>query len=119
MQSLLPDVHFLPFPYEYRCPFGVGEGMTARLSAQYIENLLDDCESGIAAPCGVIVETVQGEGGAIPADIEWLKELRRITAERKFRSLLMKCRPALREPGACFRLNTPALCPMSLFAPKP
>lgn len=34
-----------------------------------IENLLDDCESGIAAPCGMIFETVQGEGGAIPANI--------------------------------------------------
>lgn len=61
LQSLLPDVHFLPFPYEYRCPFGMGGGMTAKLSAQYIENLLDDCENGIAAPCGIIVETVQGE----------------------------------------------------------
>ena len=75
LQSLLPDVHFLPFPYEYRCPFGVGEGMTAQISAQYIENLLDDCESGIAAPCCMIIETVQGEGGAIPAYIEWLREV--------------------------------------------
>lgn len=24
LSGLMPDVHFLPFPYEYRCPFGVG-----------------------------------------------------------------------------------------------
>lgn len=44
--------------------------------------MLDDPESGIVTPAGVVVEIVQGEGGSVPAPIPWLKELRRITKER-------------------------------------
>jgi len=118
LQSLLPDVHFLPFPYEYRCPFGVGEGMTARLSAQYIENLLDDCESGIAAPCGVIVETVQGEGGAIPADIEWLKELRRITAERNIPLIIDEVQTGIARTGRMFSFEHAGIVPDVIICSK-
>ncbi|MDO6847528.1 aspartate aminotransferase family protein [Priestia megaterium] len=81
IHALVPDTHFLPYPYEYRCPFGVGaEGHT--YISTYIENMLDDPESGIVTPAGVVVEIVQGEGGSVPAPIPWLKELRRITKER-------------------------------------
>ncbi|PKQ88697.1 diaminobutyrate--2-oxoglutarate transaminase [Paenibacillus sp. BGI2013] len=118
LQSLLPDVHFLPFPYEYRCPFGVGEGMTARLSAQYIENLLDDCESGIAAPCGVIVETVQGEGGAIPADIEWLRELRRITAERSIPLIIDEVQTGIGRTGRMFSFEHAGIVPDVIICSK-
>jgi diaminobutyrate-2-oxoglutarate transaminase len=82
VQGLIPDTHFLPYPYTYRCPFGVGGEESHRISARYIENLLDDPESGILPPAAMIFETVQGEGGSIPAPLEWLKEMRRITKER-------------------------------------
>ena len=118
LQSLLPDVHFLPFPYEYRCPFGVGEGMTARLSAQYIENLLDDCESGIAAPCGVIVETVQGEGGAIPADLEWLRALRRITAERNIPLIIDEVQTGIGRTGRMFSFEHAGIVPDVIICSK-
>ncbi|MBU5353337.1 diaminobutyrate--2-oxoglutarate transaminase [Paenibacillus silvae] len=118
LQSLLPDVHFLPFPYEYRCPFGVGEGMTARLSAQYIENLLHDCESGIAAPCGVIVETVQGEGGAIPADLEWLRELRRITAERRIPLIIDEVQTGIGRTGCMFSFEHAGIVPDVIICSK-
>ncbi|MED4066076.1 aspartate aminotransferase family protein [Priestia megaterium] len=81
IHALVPDTHFLPYPYEYRCPFGVGAEGHAYIST-YIENMLDDPESGIVTPAGVVVEIVQGEGGSVPAPIPWLKELRRITKER-------------------------------------
>jgi diaminobutyrate-2-oxoglutarate transaminase len=72
----------LPFPYGYRCPFGVGEGRTAELSAQYVERLLDDPNGGVLEPAAMIFEIVQGEGGVIPAPHEWVREMRRITADR-------------------------------------
>jgi diaminobutyrate-2-oxoglutarate transaminase len=118
LQSLLPDVHFLPFPYEYRCPFGVGEGMTARISAQYIENLLDDCESGIAAPCGVIVETVQGEGGAVPADVEWLRQLRRITAERGIPLVVDEVQTGIGRTGKMFSFEHAGIVPDVIVCSK-
>ncbi|MED4954931.1 diaminobutyrate--2-oxoglutarate transaminase family protein, partial [Paenibacillus macerans] len=118
LQSLLPDVHFLPFPYEYRCPFGMGGGMTAKLSAQYIENLLDDCENGIAAPCGVIVETVQGEGGAIPADLGWLKELRRITAERGIPLIIDEVQTGIGRTGRMFSFEHAGIVPDVIVCSK-
>ncbi|MGG6310757.1 diaminobutyrate--2-oxoglutarate transaminase [Paenibacillus macerans] len=118
LQSLLPDVHFLPFPYEYRCPFGMGGGMTAKLSARYIENLLDDCESGISAPCGVIVETVQGEGGAIPADLEWLRELRRMTAERDLPLIIDEVQTGIGRTGRMFSFEHAGIIPDVIVCSK-
>jgi diaminobutyrate-2-oxoglutarate transaminase len=78
--SLMPDVHFLPYPYDYRCPFGLGGAQATRAGLRYIESVLTDPESGITKPAAVIVEAVQGEGGVIPAPPEWLRGLREITA---------------------------------------
>ncbi|MBV5262067.1 aspartate aminotransferase family protein [Synechococcus moorigangaii CMS01] len=80
--GLMADVHFLPYPYAYRCPFGLGGEDSQRISAKYIEHLLDDPESGIVPPAGMILEVVQGEGGVIPAPDHWLQEMARITSER-------------------------------------
>ncbi|MFM9281141.1 diaminobutyrate--2-oxoglutarate transaminase [Paenibacillus jiagnxiensis] len=118
LQSLLPDVHFLPFPYEYRCPFGIGRGETARISARYIENVLDDCESGIAAPCGMILETVQGEGGSIPADIEWLREIRRITAERGIPLIIDEVQTGIGRTGKMFSFEHADIVPDVMISSK-
>lgn len=78
---LASGVQFLPYPYDYRCPFGLGGEAGVRANLHYLENLLNDPEAGVALPAAVIVEVVQGEGGVIPADIEWLRGLRRITEQ--------------------------------------
>ncbi|WP_340643552.1 aspartate aminotransferase family protein [Phormidium pseudopriestleyi] len=80
--NLMPEVHFLPYPYNYRCPFGIGGEFGHRLSSHYIEHILTDPESGITPPAGMILEIVQGEGGAIPAPDRWVREIRRITRDR-------------------------------------
>lgn len=72
----------LPFPYEYRCPFGVGGGRTGELSAAYVERLLDDPNGGVLEPSAMILEAVQGEGGVVPAPHAWLQQMRRLTADR-------------------------------------
>ncbi|MEU7169089.1 diaminobutyrate--2-oxoglutarate transaminase [Streptomyces morookaense] len=76
------EVTRLPYPYAYRCPFGVGGERGAELSAAYVERLLDDPAGGVLPPAAMILEVVQGEGGVIPAPDGWLREMRRITAER-------------------------------------
>tara|TARA_R110001583_G_scaffold9433_8_gene44789 strand:+ start:4837 stop:6249 length:1413 start_codon:yes stop_codon:yes gene_type:complete len=79
--GLMSDVHFFPFPYSYRCSFGLGGEQGAAQSIRYIESVLCDDESGITKPAAIIVEPIQGEGGVIPAPVKWLQELRRITTE--------------------------------------
>ncbi|TWB10726.1 diaminobutyrate aminotransferase [Nitrospirillum amazonense] len=75
------DVQMLPYPYDYRCPFGLGgeAGVDAGLSL--IEQILTDPESGVLLPAAVVVEVVQGEGGVIPAPVRWLQGLRQLTRE--------------------------------------
>lgn len=79
--GLMPDVHFLPYPYAYRCPLGCDECDGSHTS-DYVEYLLDDPESGVPHPAGMILEVVQGEGGCIPAPDDWLRDMRRITRDR-------------------------------------
>lgn len=53
----------LPFPQDYRCPFGVGGERGAELSARWTESLIDDPKSGVPHPAGMILEPVQGKAG--------------------------------------------------------
>ena len=67
LDGLFTAAHFLPFPYDYRCPFGLGGEKGVEVGLHYIESLLHDPEGGVLPPAAIIVEPVQGEGGVIPA----------------------------------------------------
>jgi diaminobutyrate-2-oxoglutarate transaminase len=79
--ALMPDVHFLPYPYPYRCPFGLGGEASWRTSLAYVERVLTDPESGITEPAVMVLEAIQGEGGVVPAPAPWLQGIRQLTAE--------------------------------------
>lgn len=81
VKGLMPGVHFLPFPYSYRCPFGLGGEEGVNAACNYFERILKDPESGITKPAAVILEPIQGEGGVIPAPAKFLKTIRRVTQE--------------------------------------
>lgn len=72
----------LPYPYDYRCPFGIGGERGAELAARWTAHLLDDPKGGVQPPAGMLLEAVQGEGGVIPAPDTWLRRMRTITADR-------------------------------------
>lgn len=72
----------LPYPYAYRCPFGIGGEQGAELSARLTESLLDDPKGGVRPPAGMLLEPVQGEGGVIPAPDAWLRRMRAVTRAR-------------------------------------
>ncbi|SEI01927.1 diaminobutyrate aminotransferase apoenzyme [Halobacillus karajensis] len=118
VQGLVPDTHFLPYPYDYRCPFGKGGKEGAELSAMYIEQLLDDPESGILPPAAMIFETVQGEGGAIPAPIEWLKEMRRITKERGIPLIIDEVQTGIGRTGELFSFEHAGIVPDAFVLSK-
>ena len=118
INGLVPDVHFLPYPYSYRCPFGVGGEETHRISSRFIENALRDPESGIVSPCGMILEVVQGEGGSIPAPIEWLREMRRITQERDIPLIIDEVQTGLGRTGKLFAFEHAGIVPDVLVLSK-
>ncbi|MBV0925895.1 diaminobutyrate--2-oxoglutarate transaminase [Halomicroarcula limicola] len=111
ISGLMNDVHHLPYPYEYRCPFGVGGEESHRVASAYVENLLDDPESGVTDPAGMILEPVQGEGGAVPAPSEWLREMRRVTRERDIPLILDEIQAGLGRTGETYAFEHAGITP--------
>jgi 4-aminobutyrate aminotransferase/(S)-3-amino-2-methylpropionate transaminase len=68
-----PEVYQTVFPYEYR------SWTTERALAALAETFKLQVDPGNVA--AIIVEPVQGEGGFIPAPVEFFRELRRTTEE--------------------------------------
>ncbi|MCI0667871.1 MAG: diaminobutyrate--2-oxoglutarate transaminase [Methylococcaceae bacterium] len=118
IQGLMPDVHFLPYPYSYRCPFGVGGEEGQRLIGRYIEHILDDPNSGIRAPAAMILEVVQGEGGVIPAPESWLRTMRRITRERGIPLIIDEIQTGLGRTGSLYAFEQAGILPDILVLSK-
>jgi diaminobutyrate-2-oxoglutarate transaminase len=78
-QLASPGVQFLPYPYEYRCPFGLGGRAGEAAGLAYMRTVLDDPHSGVLRPAGMLLEAIQGEGGVVPASPSWLREVRAMT----------------------------------------
>ena len=116
--GLMSDVHFMPFPYNIRCPFGLGGDEGAKASIRYIERLLNDDESGIMKPAAIIVEPVQGEGGVMPAPAFWLRELRRICDEHEILLILDEIQCGVGKTGYNFAFEEAGIVPDILCLSK-
>ena len=80
MGPLANGVFRAKFPYFYRNP----EGMPKEKAVDYyLESIYDVFEQCGAADtiAAVVVEPLQGEGGFIPASLEWIRKVRRICDE--------------------------------------
>jgi len=75
---LLPEIHFAPYPYSYRCPLETGSKSCDDVCADYLEHLLEDPHSGVAKPAAVLIEAIQGEGGSIAPDDNFMRQVRDI-----------------------------------------
>jgi len=81
MGPLLPEVHFVHYPYCYRCPFHLEYGQCGIDCLTYIREVLFQ---KIIAPedvAAIVVEPIQGEGGYIVPPPEFLPALRDLTRE--------------------------------------
>ncbi|MGW1726591.1 diaminobutyrate--2-oxoglutarate transaminase family protein [Streptomyces sp. NPDC002306] len=101
----------LPFPQDYRCPFGVGGDTGAELGARWTESVLDDPKSGVRQPAGMILEPVQGEGGVIPAPDTWLRRMRRITADRSIPLIADEVQTGVGRTGAFWAVEHSGVTP--------
>ena len=118
VSGLMPDVQFLPYPYDYRCPFAVGGEEGHRLSSTYIERLLDDPNSGVLSPAAVILEVVQGEGGVIPSPDVWLRDIRRITKDRDIPLIVDEIQTGLGRTGSLFAFERAGIIPDAVVLSK-
>jgi len=76
-----PEVHRVPFPYCYRCPFGLEHPSCGMACAEHTADVIDS-QIGASEVACVIVEPVQGEGGFVVAPDDFLPALRAICSDR-------------------------------------
>ncbi|MFI7502589.1 diaminobutyrate--2-oxoglutarate transaminase family protein [Streptomyces sp. NPDC049687] len=101
----------LPYPQDYRCPFGIGGERGAELAARWTESVLDDPKSGVRRPAGMILEPVQGEGGVIPAPDVWMRRMRRITADRSIPLIADEVQTGVGRTGAFWAVEHSGVTP--------
>lgn len=65
------------YPYLYRAPKGYSKEDAIQYYIEKLERLFDEATPASDVAC-MIIEPVQGEGGFIPAPIEWVKAVRNI-----------------------------------------
>lgn len=106
-----PTTTRLPYPQDYRCPFGVGGERGAELAARWTENLLDDPESGAGARAGMVVEPLQSDGGVLPAPDAWLRRLREITEARALPLIADEVRTGVGRTGAFWAVEHSGVVP--------
>jgi diaminobutyrate-2-oxoglutarate transaminase len=111
-------IHFAPFPYRFRCPFGSDGTETDRLSINYLRTILSDPESGITTPAALLLEVVQGEGGCIPASDEWLRAVRELTFEFNIPLIIDEVQCGFGRTGRMFSFERAKITPDVLVLSK-
>ncbi len=104
-------VHFMPYPYCYRCPLGLQPDSCGMACAKLIDNSLEDPHSGIPKPAAVIVEPIQGEGGTIVPPDGYLPELRRITAKHDVPLIVDEIQTGFSRTGTMFACEYDGIFP--------
>ena len=74
----VPEVYFAPYPYCYRCPFGMTHPDCGLTCASYLEHLVRDPDTGFSSPGALLIEPIQGEGGIVVPPKGYMKEIRSI-----------------------------------------
>ena len=118
VHALMPEVHFFPYPYSYRCPFGLGGEAGVKACCNYFERTLKDPESGITLPAAVILEPIQGEGGVIPAPVEFLQTIRRVTKELGIPMIVDEIQCGVGRSGKFFAFEYAGIVPDVILVSK-
>ncbi|KOP27304.1 2,4-diaminobutyrate 4-aminotransferase [Hapalosiphon sp. MRB220] len=118
IHNIVPGVHFFPFAYCYRCPMELSYENCSTNCTKYLENSLKDSHGGIQKPAAVIMELIQGEGGTIPAPIQFVQEVRRITQELDIPLIVDEVQTGCGRTGTWFAFEQFGITPDIILASK-
>jgi diaminobutyrate-2-oxoglutarate transaminase len=104
-------VHFMPYPYCYRCPLGLKPDSCELACARLVDTSLEDPHSGIPTPAAVLVEPIQGEGGTIVPPDGYLTELRRITHKHDVPLICDEIQTGFARTGTMFAVEHDGITP--------
>ncbi|MGH2911255.1 MAG: aspartate aminotransferase family protein [Solirubrobacteraceae bacterium] len=104
-------VHFMPYPYCYRCPLGLKPDSCEMACAKLLDTSLSDPHTGIPKPAAVLIEPIQGEGGTIVPPDGYLTEVRRITREHDVPLICDEIQSGFARTGKMFAIEHDGVTP--------
>jgi diaminobutyrate-2-oxoglutarate transaminase len=107
----VPEVYFAPYPYCYRCPFGMKHPDCGLACAHYLEHLVKDPDTGLAAPGAILIEPIQGEGGIVVPPPGYMAEIRRICDEHGLLLIADEIQTGFCRTGAMFAMENEKITP--------
>jgi diaminobutyrate-2-oxoglutarate transaminase len=114
----MPGVHFFPFSNCLRCPLGLRPDTCNTNCATYLESVLNDPSGGIPKPAAVLVEPIQGEGGTIPATLEFVRRLREMTRRLDIPLIVDEVQTGCGRTGSWFAFEQYGIEPDVIVASK-
>jgi diaminobutyrate-2-oxoglutarate transaminase len=104
-------VHFMPYPYCYRCPLGLKPDSCEMACAKLLDTSLEDPHSGVPRPAAVLIEPIQGEGGTIVPPDGYLSEVRRITRKHEVPLICDEIQTGFARTGTMFACEHDGVTP--------
>ena len=108
---LLPEVHFVPYAYCYRCAFNKKAESCDLDCVKYVEHVLEDPHSGVGRPAAIIVEAIQGEGGSIVPPEKFLPGIRKICDKHEIVMIVDEIQAGLCRTGRMFAFEHSQVVP--------
>lgn len=100
-----PDgIYRAEFPYLFRRPEGYTESEAIRFYYNKLLNIFEEC-SPAEYVAAIVVEPVQGEGGFVPAPIEWVKAVRALCDEKNILLIADEVQTGFARSGRMFVSN--------------
>jgi len=90
----------------------------ADLGVRYIESMLDDPNSGVLLPAGMLLEVIQGEGGVNCVPDGWLRDIRRLTERHGVPLILDEVQTGLGRTGRLYAFQHAGVTPDVLVLSK-
>lgn len=118
INGLMPEVQFMPLPYSYRCPFGLGGEKGLDAACAFFERTLKDPESGVKKPAAVIIEPVLGEGGVIPVPFKFMQTIRRVTEELDIPMIVDEIQCGIGRTGKFYAFEHSGIVPDVILSSK-
>lgn len=113
-----PDgIYRTEFPYLYRGPENSDEESKIAYYVEKLQNVFDEA-SPAEYISAIVMEPVQGEGGFVPAPIEWVKAVRKICDEKGILLIADEVQTGFARSGKMFVSNywEEAGCPPDILA---
>ncbi|HTA15152.1 MAG TPA: aspartate aminotransferase family protein [Solirubrobacteraceae bacterium] len=104
-------VHFMPYPYCYRCPLGLKPDSCELACAKLLDTSLEDPHSGIPEPAAILIEPIQGEGGTIVPPDGYLREVRRIASKHQVPLICDEIQTGFARTGTMFACEHDSVTP--------